>query len=43
MPEIFIDQNYLCKQQYRQGYNLGARIQLHKRFSTHPSLFEGFT
>ena len=33
------DQNYLKDQQYRNGNNLDARIQLHLRFSTNPSSF----
>ncbi len=36
MPEIFVDQDYLRKHQYRQGNNLDARILLHKRYSTNP-------
>lgn len=33
------DQNYLKNDQYRQGDHLDARIQLHKRFSTNPSVY----
>lgn len=33
------DQNYLKSQQYRNGNNLDARIQLHFRFSTNPTNF----
>ena len=40
MPEFLVDQEYLRKQQYRQGNNLDARIQLHKRFSTNSRPFE---
>lgn len=41
MLEFLIDQEYLRKQQYRQGNNLYARIQLHKRSFTNPRLLEG--
>ncbi|HAL15535.1 MAG TPA: hypothetical protein DCP32_01910 [Anaerolineaceae bacterium] len=33
------DQNYLKNQQYRSGDNLDARIQLHRRFSTNPTIY----
>jgi hypothetical protein len=41
MPKIFIDQDYLRIQQYRQGNNLDTRIQHHEHFSNNPRLFEG--
>jgi hypothetical protein len=41
MAEIFVDKGYLRKQQYHQGHNLDARIQLHKRYPTNPRLSEG--
>ena len=36
---IVSDQNYLKTQQYRSGDNLDARIQLHRRFSTNPTIY----
>lgn len=33
------DQIYLRKNQYRQGDHLDARIQLHRRFSTNPTVY----
>ena len=41
MPEFLVDQEYLRKQQYCQGNNLDARIQLHKRSSTNLRLIDG--
>jgi len=33
------DQEYLKKEQYRQGDRLDARVQLHRRFSTNPTVY----
>ncbi|MHB1120789.1 MAG: class I SAM-dependent methyltransferase, partial [Bellilinea sp.] len=33
------DQDYLKKEQYRKGDRLDARVQLHRRFSTNPTVY----
>lgn len=33
------EKNYLTLHQYRDGENLNARIQLHRRFSTNPAIY----
>lgn len=35
----FSDQNYLKNEQYRRGDRLDARVQLHRRFSTNPTVY----
>jgi hypothetical protein len=33
---IFTDQQYLKRDQYKDGSNLAARVEIHRRFSTSP-------
>lgn len=35
----FSDQNYLKNEQYRKGDRLDARVHLHRRFSTNPTVY----